>query len=169
VAVYSLGDKIIRTTLGMIDPFTQAMYPTAYKKLTVNKQAGIYFVARIAVISLTVLAFLGSIYWYFAASIIQMLAGQAIPAIVSILRLHAFLPCIVILCNIVGIGILLPLQVGYKYTLTMLSAGILCAGLHFALVPIWQAQGAAWAIIFTEAFATTMMLFWAYKQYKAQI
>lgn len=166
VGIYSLGDKIVHSTLGMIDPFTQALYPVAYKKLAANKQAGLYFIARIALISLAVLTLIGGLYLYFADAIIQLLTGKANPGIVSILRLHAFLPCIVLLSNIIGIGILLPLKAGYQYTLTMLLAGILCMGLHFLLVPTLQAQGAAWAILLAEAFATMMMLFWAYQQKK---
>jgi len=166
VAIYSLGDKLVRTTLGMIDPFTQALYPVAHKKLMVDTQVGLRFIGRVAIFSVVFLAVVGVLYWYFADPIIQALSGNVMPDVVLILKLHAFLPCIVILSNIVGIGILLPMQAGYKYTLTLLVAGIFCVGLHFVLVPRLQAQGAAWAILVAESFATSMMLFWAYREIK---
>jgi PST family polysaccharide transporter len=164
VGIYSLGDRLIRTTTSMIDPFMQALYPVAYKKLTTDKQSGIHFIIRVSLISLTSLAALGIFYWYFADSIIKLLSGKAMPDGVSILKLHAFLPCIVILCNIGGIGVLLPLKAGNKYTLSMLIAGLVCVGLHFLLVPSLQAQGAAWSILIAETFAAVMILFWAYRE-----
>jgi PST family polysaccharide transporter len=164
VGIYSLGDRLIRTTTSMIDPFMQALYPVAYKKLVMDKQSGIHFISRVALISLTSLGALGVFYWYFADSIIEVLSGKAMPEGVSILKLHAFLPCIIILSNIVGIGVLLPLKAGNKYTLSMLMAGLVCVGLHFWLVPTLQVQGAAWSILIAESFATVMMVFWAYRE-----
>ncbi len=164
VAVYSLGDKIVRTTIGMIEPFVQALYPVAYKKLASDRQVGIHFIRQVALVSLASLAVLGAFYWYFADTLIRLLAGKPMPEVITIFRLHAFMPCLAILSNVVGIGVLIPLQAGNKYTLSMLTAGIVCAGLHFLLVPALQAQGAAWSIVSAEALATGMILFWAYRQ-----
>jgi len=168
VAIYSLGDKMIRTTVGMVDPFTQALYPTANRKLAENRSAGLGFIMRVSIISIAALGMIGACYWVFAGNIVQLLAGKPMQDAVAIFRLHAFLPCIVILSNILGIAVLVPIQAGGKYTLTMLMTGLLCLGLHFILVPRLQAQGAAWAILLCEVFATVMMAFWVYRQTKMQ-
>jgi PST family polysaccharide transporter len=166
VGIYSLGDRLIRTTTGMIDPFMQALYPMAYKKFAQDKQEGIRFIMRVALAGLGVLAVFGMFYWYFADHIIAIFAGKPMPEGARIFKLHAFLPCIVILSNIVGIGVLLPLKVGRKYTFSMLFAGLVCAALHFLLVPKMQTLGAAWAILIAETTAASMMLWWAYRQLK---
>ncbi|MFN7094445.1 MAG: oligosaccharide flippase family protein [Burkholderiales bacterium] len=158
VGIYTLGDRLIRTTTGMIDPFMQALYPVAYKQFNQDQQEGIRLIKRVAMASLAVLAVVGMLYWYFADPIVALFAGKPLPAGVRIFKLHAFLPCIVILSNIVGIGILLPLKTGNQYTFSMFLAGLLCAALHFLLVPTMQTQGAAWAILIAETAATVMML-----------
>ena len=161
VAIYALGDKVARTTLGMVDPFTQALFPIASRKMTESQRESFWFLGRVAVVSMAILLIIGTCYWLFATSIIRLLAGKLIQDAVWILKLHAFLPCIVILSNIFGMGVLVPAGAGKKYLMTMLMTGLLCVGLHFVLVPQLQAQGAAWAILLCEAFATVMMLLWA--------
>jgi PST family polysaccharide transporter len=168
VGIYAVGDRCIRTTVGMIDPFIQALYPVAYKRLVQDRQAGLGFIVRVSLASLSILAIIGMAYWYFADNIIAIFAGKSIPEGVGVLKLHAFLPCLVVLANIVGIGVLLPLKAGSRYTLSMLLAGTVCAGLHFVLVPKFQTQGAAWAILIAEAVAACMMLWWAYRNVAKQ-
>ncbi|MEM7055449.1 MAG: oligosaccharide flippase family protein [Bacteroidota bacterium] len=159
-AIYSLGDKVARTTVGMIEPFTQALFPIASRKMTKSFQAGFRFIGSVIIANLVILLIIGTCYCLFATSIIQLLAGELIQEAVWILKLHAFLPCIVILSNTLGINALVPAGAGGKYIMTMLMTGLICAGLHFVLVPQLQARGAAWAILLCEAFATVMMLFW---------
>lgn len=160
-AIYSLGDKVARVTVGMAEPFTQALFPIASSKMTESHQAGFRFIGRAIAVNIVILSIIGTCYWLFATSIIQLLAGELIQDAVWILKLHAFLPCIVILSNTIGINALVPAGAGRKYIITMLMTGLLCVGLHFVLVPQLQARGAAWAILLCEVFAVVMTLFYA--------
>ena len=166
VATHVLGTKVVYTLTSMIDPFNQALYPIASKKLSANIQSGIRFVGRVAWIGLAVLAILGMVSWYFADAIVQLLANQAMPEAVQVLKLYAWLPCMVLITHLMGVAILLPLNAGYQYTLTMLLAGMFCMVLHFLLVPLLQIPGAVWSVWLTETLATALLLFFAYKRIK---
>jgi len=156
VAIYTLGDKIARITAGMLEPFMQALYPIAYQKVTSNLKAGIQYLKHLAKNSLIILGAIGIVYWLFADKIICLLAHTDLPEAVEVFKIHAFLPAIVFLSKLLGIGILIPLQAGRKYTLSILLTGLIAVGLHFILVPLFQVKGAAWSIVLSEVFAVIL-------------
>ena len=166
VAIYLLGVKAVRFITIMVDPFTRALFPLAHKKLAESLPAGIRFISKLAMGSLAMLVALGGCYWLLATAIVQLLAGKVIQDAVWILKLHAFLPCMVILSNILGMGLLIPMGAGRKYTLVSWTTGLLCVGLHLALVPQLRARGAALAILLCEGFSTAMMSWVTYRQMK---
>ena len=51
----------------------------------------------------------------------------------------------------------------------MVMAGLLCTVLHFVLVPIMQARGAAWAMLICETFAVVMLIFWTLQTYRKAV
>lgn len=163
VGLYLLGVKAVRLVLVMVDPFTRILFPLAHKNLVSNFQEGVRFISKIALGSLAILVAIGGCYWFFAASIVQVLAGQVIQDAVWILRLHAFLPCVVILSNILGMCLLIPLGAGRAYTLTTWVTGLLCVVLHLVLVPPLQARGAAVAILLCEVFSVFMLIWATYR------
>lgn len=165
VAIYSLGERIIRTTVGMTEPVTQALFPISSQKIAHNLREGFKFVWSATCLCVAIFLMVGAIYWLLSSSIIKLLASTPIPEAENILKLHAFLPSIFILSNILGINALIPAGAGKKYTLTMFMTGLLCAALHWVLVPHWQAQGAAWAMLLSEIFTTVAMIFWTLQIY----
>lgn len=164
VAIYTLGDKIARITAGMLEPFMQALYPIAYQKITSNLEVGIQYLKYLAKSSLIVLGVIGVVYWLFADKIIWLLAHTDLPEAVEVFKIHAFLPAIVFLSKLLGIGILIPLQAGRKYTLSILLTGLIAVGLHFILVPLFQVKGAAWSIVLSEVFAVIFTCLATYKE-----
>ena len=160
VGLYLLGVKAARLILIMVDPFTRILFPLAHKNLARSFQEGLWFISKITLGTLAILAVLGGCYWLFAAAIVQLLAGQVIQDAVWILRLHAFLPCVVILSTILGMCLLIPLGAGSMCTLITWTTGLLCVVLHLVLVPQLQARGAAIAILMCEVFSM-VMLGWA--------
>ena len=160
VGLYLLGVKAVRLVLIMVEPFTRILFPLAHKHLASSFQEGARFISKIALGSLAILVVIGGYYWLFAASIVQLLAGKVVQDAVWILRLHAFLPCMVILSNILGLCILVPLGAGRVYTRITWTTGLFCVALHFVLVGPLQARGAAIAIFLCEIFSI-LMLTWA--------
>jgi PST family polysaccharide transporter len=166
VAIYILGDRIARTTESMLEPAIQALYPIAYQKITTNINSGLAYIKYFAKITLFILGIIGIFYWYFADKIIALLAGSYMPEAALVFRLHAFLPAIIFLSNLLGIGILMPLQAGRKYTYSVLITGCLAVVLHFILVPKFQTQGAAWAILISEIFAVIFLFLFVHQEIK---
>ena len=161
VAMYSLGDRIIRTTVSMIEPFVQTLFPLASIRVAKSLRTGFQFVGKITLVSLGVLFLMSISFWLLAANIIQLFAGEPIPEATYILKLHAFLPCIIALSTILGMAFLVPAGAGKQYTTTVLMTGLLCAGLHgvyWMWVPQLQARGVAWVMLICEVFAAVMMI-----------
>jgi O-antigen/teichoic acid export membrane protein len=111
-----------------------------------------------------ILVGIGLIYWVFADQIVALLSGANLPEAVQVFKIHAFLPAIALLSNIIGLHILIPLKAGTKYTLSILVTGLLAAGLHFTLVPRFQTQGAASAALLGEVFTVSLLTFIAYRE-----
>ena len=163
MGLYLLGVKAVRLVLIMVEPFTRILFPLAHKNLASSFQGGVRFISKITLGSLAILVGIGVCYWLFAAAIVQLLAGQVLQDAVWILRLHAFLPCVVILSNILGMCLLIPLGAGRTYTLITWTTGLLCVALHFVLVPQLQARGAATAIFVCEVFSMVMLSWGTYR------
>ena len=73
-------------------------------------------------------------------------------------------PVLFLISNLLGIGVLIPIQKGTKYTIGMLLTGILAIGLHIILVPSFQIQGAALAILGSEIFAALFLSVVTYRE-----
>lgn len=166
VTIYTLGDKIARTTEGMLEPAMQALYPISHRQLATNLEKGFKYLRHFTKVSLAILIVVGIGYWVFAEQIVALLAGAHLPAAVQVFKIHAFLPATALLSNIIGLHILIPLQAGTKYTLSILIAGLLAASLHFILVPKFQTQGAASAVFLSELFTVSLLSFIAYREVK---
>jgi PST family polysaccharide transporter len=164
VTLYTLGDKIARTTEGMLEPAMQALYPISHRQLATSLPKGLDYIQRFTKVSLVVLVGIGIVYWVFADKFIALLAGTTLPEAVKVFKIHAPLPATALLSNIIGLHILIPLKAGNKYTLSILAAGILAVGLHFILVPRFQAPGAASAVLLSEIFTVSLLWLIAYRE-----
>ena len=99
-------------------------------------------------------------FWLLAASIVQLFAGAPMPEAAYILRLHAFLPCIITISTILGMAFLVPAGAGGQYTKIIFMTGLICIGLHgiyWMWGPQLQAQGVAWIMLICEVFSVVMM------------
>lgn len=164
VTIYTLGDKIGRTTEGMLEPAMQALYPISHRQIATSLTKGLKYLLHFTKLSFMILVGIGLIYWVFADQIVALLSGANLPEAVQVLKIHAFLPAIALLSNIIGLHILIPLKAGTKYTLSILVTGLLAAGLHFTLVPRFQTQGAASAALLGEVFTVSLLTFIAYRE-----
>ncbi|MEM7383045.1 MAG: oligosaccharide flippase family protein [Bacteroidota bacterium] len=169
VAIYSLGDRIIRTTISMIEPFVQALFPLASTRVAQRLQTGFQFVGKIMLVSVGALLMISTSYWLWAASIIQLFAGKPMPEATYVLRLHAFLPCIIAISTLLGLAFLVPAGAGNQYTTIVFMTGLICVGLH-GMYWMWgvqlQAQGVAWIILICEIFSAVMMTLEALRIYR---
>ena len=160
VVIYSLGDRVVSTTISMFEPFVQTLFPFASIRVTENRRIGFQFVGKIMLVSVGVLLLLSLSFWLLAASIVQLFAGAPMPEAAYILRLHAFLPCIITISTILGMAFLVPAGAGGQYTKIIFMTGLICIGLHgiyWMWGPQLQAQGVAWIMLICEVFSVVMM------------
>jgi len=169
VAIYNLGEKLIKTTNVMLEPFMQALYPIVYKKIKENLTIGVACLKSYGKITLFILGLIGIGYVIFSQYFIYWLTGEKnLTDANFVLKLHAFLPAITFFNNLLGFGVLIPLRAGKKYTLVMLITSLICIGLHSWLVPIFNIKGAAWAILSSEIFASFLIFMFAFQTLDAR-
>jgi PST family polysaccharide transporter len=170
VAIYNIGEKIVRMTEVLLEAFMQALYPLSYAKITQNLPEGIRYIIKYAKVGIICLFLLGITYLVGAQGYINLLTGgKSLPKAVSILRIHAFLPIILFLSNLLGVGILVPLKEGKKYTLTIALAGLVAASLHTILVPTFKTDGAAWAVLCSEIMVVSLLAIITYRTISKKI
>lgn len=160
VGIYNSSIRIVRSTLGMIEPLTQSLFPLASRKIHQQASAGISYVLQCLKYSCIVAGSLGVLYFAFAPSILLFMTGKILPQALPILRLHSLLPLIIVISNIVGIHLLIPIGKRNYYSLTMTATAIVAGCLLPILIPYYQAFGAALAIFISECFATICMIGW---------
>jgi PST family polysaccharide transporter len=163
VSIYSVGVRIVRSLLGMIDPLTQAIFPYLSRKLYAAFDQGVTITLRILKISGSIALIISLWTLLFAKPLVYVMSGTVSLETILVLKIVSFLPFVVVLSNIIGIQILINLEKRHEYAYTMLVAGIFCALILWFLVPAYSAIGAAIGILATEIFATLLIGFFGWR------
>ena len=150
VGIYSLGEKITKATEGMLEPAMQALYPISHCKLQKNLEQGLQYLWQFAKKGFVILLGVGMLCAVFADPIMCILMGTDIPAAVQVFKIQAFVAAIMLLSNILGMHVLIPLKAGHLYTAAIVITGLVAAGLHRLLIPAFSTQGAASAVLISE-------------------
>jgi PST family polysaccharide transporter len=74
------------------------------------------------------------------------------------MRILAPLPLLVAVSNVLGIQIMLPFGHDRSFTFIVVGAAVINVFLAFLLVPLWQQNGMAVAVLAAEAFVTLATL-----------
>lgn len=165
--IYTLGEKINKFTEGMLEPAMQALYPISHSKLDKNLNQGLRYLGRFCKTGFAILLCVGVIYFVFADFIMWFfLKGKHIPEAVQVFKIQAFVAAIVLLHNVLGMHVLIPLQKGYLYTAAILVAGVVAVGLHLILIPRFATEGAAGAVVLSELFTLLLVAINAYRTVK---
>lgn len=167
VGIYTLGEKITKATEGMLEPAMQALYPISHSQLEKNLYQGLRYLRRFCKTGFAILLGVGVIYFVFADFIMWLfLKGQHIPEAVQVFKIQAFIAAIMLLHNVLGLHVLIPLKKGYLYTAAILLTGLVTVCLHLILIPKFATQGAASAIVLSELFTLLLVAISAYRTVK---
>ncbi len=148
---FSIAEKIVMAMRQVLTIFHQATYPHVCQLVIQGKSKVLQFYKQVF-LSFTALFFIFSVLVYaFATEIIMLLADEAEPEIVFLLRLMCFVPFVVAL-NIPAYQSLLANKFEKSATFILVVGSVLNVGINLYLAPSLFAIGTAYSVIATEIF-----------------
>ncbi len=164
VGYFVAADKLRLAAQGLIIPVSQACYPRVVSMLYKNKKEGIKFIRNLLIFQ-GGLGFFISISIFFCSSyIIDFLYGIDYSASKSVLAILALCPFFVALSNILGIHTMSALGYKKQFFNILLMVSIICLVALYPLSKFYLENGAAIAVVISEALVTILMFNFTYKK-----
>jgi PST family polysaccharide transporter len=112
------------------------------------------FNKKILKIGFVIGALISLVMFIFAESIVNIVLGSEYQSSVTVLRIIAWLPLIIILSNVLGIQTMIPLNKHKPFSMILFFAAIINLSLAFIIVPKYFEIGTAISVVITEVFIT---------------
>jgi len=157
VGYYTVGEKIIRAIVNLLQPVTQTLFPYISKKIFSSRKEGIDFAFKVLKILSIFTLLVSSILFLFSHEIILFFAGDKFQRSIIVLKILAPLPFIVGIANIFGVQLMLNLGLKKKFSQILILGGILSIFLNIILIPLFEIKGASVAVIVSESLVMISM------------
>jgi PST family polysaccharide transporter len=151
VAFYAGAEKIARTPLGLLTPFTQAIYPRLSRNGRPADTSNEIRKWSFLVMSGAGLI-VGGIMVSCAPWLIRLVLGPGYEPAAAALRILSILPPVVAVNTYFGMHCLLPMGYDRQFVRTTILAGALCVSLGVLLVPLFSHLGMCIAAVSAEVF-----------------
>ncbi|EPC8907629.1 flippase [Enterobacter cloacae] len=160
LGVFSAADKLRQALQGLLNPVSQALYPKITRMMRDQPKDIVFrFLRKLLAIQST-LGFMVSIICSISAGIfIPMIYGKGgTQEVIIVFQILSWVPFIVSISNVLGIQTLL--TIGHKrvFSKVIIIGGVFNIMLVTLLAFNFQAEGAAVAILITEAVITLCMM-----------
>ncbi|MEO0239688.1 MAG: flippase [candidate division WOR-3 bacterium] len=160
VGYYAAAQKILSIILSLISLVQQTLYPYANRLVATQKgNAKVFFQKLTKIIGISGLI-ISLFLFIFAPLLVKIILGSGYLPSITTIRILSLLPFLVILSNVFGLLIMLPM--GYKAEFMKILWGASIINITFALilVPNLKHNGTAMSATITEMYVTlTMWLF----------
>jgi len=157
VGYFGAAEKIVRAARGLIGPITQAIYPHISAIVSKSKNEAVVFLRKtLRWMSLGSFVLSAGLF-FMAETIVTLGLGPDYKESVILIRIMSLLPFIIALSNVSGVHTMLAFGFNKTFSRVVISAGLLNTVLIFPLVILYQAEGAAVAIMISELFVVTAM------------
>ncbi|WP_457623163.1 flippase [Persephonella sp.] len=164
VGYYSAAEKLIKAAIGLLTPFSQAIYPYISKLMSESKEKGILFIKKIT-FYLGIISLLSSILLYiFAEPLTLLILGDKYIESIIVVKILSFLPFVIALSNIFGIQTMVTLNYKKAFSNILISASIINIILALTLVPIYKHIGISTSVLISEVFVTISMFIYLHKK-----
>ncbi len=159
VGYFGAAEKIVRAARGLIGPITQAIYPHISAIVAKSKDDAIIFLRK-TLRWMSLGSFVLSVILFLMAEIIVNIGlGAEYKEAVILIRIMSLLPFFIALSNVSGVHAMLAFGFNKTFSRVVIAAGLLNTALIFPLVMLYQAEGAAIAVMFSELFVVSAMFF----------
>lgn len=157
VGYFSAANKIVQAAQGLLTPVSQAIYPHISALRTQSQEQALRFIRNILRYLAAGSLLVSLVVLFGAPWLVQLILGAQYVAAVSILRWLALLPFIIALSNVYGIQTMLTFGMNKIFSRILLASAALNMILIIPLASIFQGNGAAMSMLFTEIFVTATM------------
>lgn len=168
---FAAAEKLIAAVKGLTAPVMQAIFPAVSRKMVENQQAAFRFVKQVGLVMLVLLGLACLLLVWFAEPIVTLVLGPNYQASILLVQLLAITPVVVLLSNIFGVQLMLPLKLNKRYSQIYVVAALLSLTLALILVPLYAELGTVLTIISIELFVMIAMGFsvWRYLRLNTSI
>ncbi len=150
VAFFGGAERIVRAAINMLQPLTQAFLPRLSYLQETDRPAAQRMIRRaLGGVGLLGVA-MGSVAYFGAPLLVNLLLGPSYSAAIPVLRLLAILPILVAINGVLGLYWALPLGYERYFLVSIIAAGITNVALALTLVPRHGAAGMATSAIVAE-------------------
>jgi PST family polysaccharide transporter len=157
VAYYVGAERVVLVILGLMTPFTQALYPRM-THLAANDQAKATNAIRLGLMIFGAVGLVACIALIVAAPlVIHLLLGKSYLPAVGVLRVASLAIPFVAMSNILGMQWMLPFGMDRAFNRISLGAGVLNLILGVFLAWRFGPLGSAWSVVASQGFVTTSM------------
>lgn len=157
VGIFNLADKFRSAGTAVLAPLSTALFPRLSYLFEHDQPQARHLLRKSGIVLITCAAAGGLVLYFGANLIISMFGGFAFQASASVLRWLSPLPLIIVLSNIFGVQIMLPLKKHKAFSLILATAGAISLLIMTPLIAWKGAQGAAITILITELCVTVGM------------
>jgi len=154
VGYYSAAERLISAVVGLLGPFSQAVYPRFSRLARESRAQALLWGQRMLAFTgggtllLSVLVLTG------APLIVRIALGPKYAPSAPVLAIMAPLPVLIAVSNVLGVQIMFPFGHEKKVLAIVVAAGLVNLILAVLLAPRWQAPGMAVAVLTSEAVVT---------------
>ena len=158
VAYYGGAERVVLAVIGLMTPFTQALYPRM-SHLAVSDQGKAASALSMGLRVFTLIGVVvGAIVFASAPLVVRILLGKAYAPAAGILRVAALIIPLVAVSNILGMQWMLASGMDRVFSRISLVAGVLNVFLATFLSWKFGAIGTAWSIVAAQGFVTFTMV-----------
>jgi O-antigen/teichoic acid export membrane protein len=165
VGYYTAGEKIIRATVNLLGPLSQALFPR-FSRLAEESKARTLRWGKKLLFAMGGAGFLLSIVTFAGAGlVVRVVLGSNFQPSVSVVRILAPLPFLLAVSIVLGVQLMIPFGREKAVFFVVLAAGCLNVILASLLAPMWKAEGMAISVLLAELFVsiTDFVFLWKAK------
>jgi PST family polysaccharide transporter len=157
VAFYGGAERIVLLVVGLMTPFSQALYPRMVHLATNDREKALGVVRMGLIFFGAVGAVTSAVLISTAPWVIGLLYGPSYRPAVAVLRVASLIiPCVAV-TNIVGMQWMLPFGMDRVFNRIVVCAGVINIILALILAPRFGPIGTAWSVVASQAFVATSM------------
>ena len=158
VALYTLANKVALTVFNFLNPIVQATFPRASVAFGRSRAEARSFVLRLATVLLPMAATLSLLLVIFAPLIARLAGGAAYTGAIPVLRIMAALPLLLSVATLLAQIIMINSGLSKALSRVYFVAGILNLVILPVLIRLYDASGAALALVIAELLGPVLMV-----------
>lgn len=160
---WGVAERIINSSKGLIDPFSQALYPSVSEKISKNKNIGISYAMGFGSIVILMMLCISLGVYFFSNEIIFLFMAESNAQAILFLKILSPLPFLVAISNLLGVQLLLNLNLKKVFLKIISISALIGIGTGYWLITYYQGLGASITMLLIEIIVTIVMILYMVK------